>query len=174
MDNQEPSKLAQENAQARAANLSYGKWKAMQPRQEENPEELPEGWLRCEHCGKPFKKRYGKRFCDIDCRTKAYAPKEKVWRAEYEKRHREKKAVAKEQPKELSDLDRQVIIALANSNMNRASAGRKLNFDRKTIDYHESIIKKITGLDPANFFDLHKLVKLAEWQTIKMAKKKEG
>lgn len=160
MDNQEPSKLSHEAAQAKAANMSYGQWKAIQQRQEVKPEELSEGWTRCEHCGKPFKKFKQKRFCDLTCREQAYAPKAKVMKAEYDRRHKRKKEVAKEQPKELSDLDRQVIIALASSNMNRSSAGRKLNFVRKTIEYHESRVKQITGLDPSNFFDLHKLVQM--------------
>ena len=71
--NNKPDQLAQEVAQALAASMSYGKWKALQPRAEESTQVIPDGWKACEHCGKPFKAKYGgKRFCDAECREKAY------------------------------------------------------------------------------------------------------
>ena len=82
----EPDKLAQEATQAKASGLSYGQWKALQPRQESKTEELPEGWKRCEHCGKAFKRFRQKRFCDLDCRAQAYEARAKVMRADYNRR----------------------------------------------------------------------------------------
>lgn len=71
--NNAPDKLAQEVAQALAAGMSYGKWKALQPRAEENAQAIPDGWKACAHCGKPFKfAQGGKRFCCIECREEAY------------------------------------------------------------------------------------------------------
>ena len=78
--------LAREAMLARQAGMTYGQWKAMQPKQTEVKKEIPEGWIECEYCGQPFKKSYGKRFCDIYCRTKAYEPKSKVMQADYRKR----------------------------------------------------------------------------------------
>lgn len=71
--NNEPDKLAREVSQAIAAGMSYGKWKAMQPRVEKKEQDIPDGWKACEHCGKPFKAKYGgKRFCGAECREEAY------------------------------------------------------------------------------------------------------
>jgi hypothetical protein len=74
MARKKPDTLAQEVAMALAAGMSYGKWKALQAIVTVQ-KELPEGWKICPQCGKPLKSSCGKRFCDIDCRTKAYAPK---------------------------------------------------------------------------------------------------
>ena len=64
-------RLARNAMLARQAGMSYGKWKALQPR---IPVEkmAPENWIECEWCGKPFRPRGGKRFCDLDCRDRAY------------------------------------------------------------------------------------------------------
>ena len=68
---------------AKAAGMSYGQWKALQPPQEPKEKELPEGWVKCEYCGKPFKKQHGKRFCDIVCRQENYESRAKVMREDY-------------------------------------------------------------------------------------------
>lgn len=83
-------RLAMNAMLARQAGMSYGKWKAMQKpiKVEEKP--IPEGWQKCEHCGKPFKKKQGKRFCDIYCRQKAYEPREKEIKLEYRRKYRER------------------------------------------------------------------------------------
>ena len=66
-------KLAKDARKAKQAGLSYGQWKAMQPRVTVKKQEIPDGWQACECCGKPFKpKGGGQRFCDIDCREKSY------------------------------------------------------------------------------------------------------
>lgn len=63
--------------------VRYGAWKATQPKQESQEQELPDGWKLCEYCGKPFKKHKGMRYCDIECRTRAYEARAKVISAEY-------------------------------------------------------------------------------------------
>ena len=62
----------------------YGRWKATQaPVAFEK--KIPEGWIQCPQCGKWFEPKNGKRFCDIDCRTKSYSEKH----AEYQRKYRE-------------------------------------------------------------------------------------
>ena len=65
-------RLAKNAMLAKQAGMSYGKWKAMQPRVEVDAPAIPDGWRPCEYCGKAFKGKNGKRFCDIECRTIAY------------------------------------------------------------------------------------------------------
>ena len=73
---------------AKKAGMPYGQWKATQPIVVADEYEIPEGWRKCEYCGKPFKKWSAKRFCDLDCRTKNYEAKAKVMRAEYNRKRR--------------------------------------------------------------------------------------
>ena len=83
-----PDRLEQDVQKAIAANMSYGKWKAMQePVKYEK--EIPEGWKVCPWCGKPFKPSSGhQKFCEIYCREQAYAKKASDIRGEYIKRWR--------------------------------------------------------------------------------------
>ena len=85
----EMNNLARDAMLAKQAGLSYGQWKAMQPPQEENPEEVPDGWLVCEYCGKQFKPKTKrpKRFCEVECQKQAYKKKY----AEYMRNYRERK-----------------------------------------------------------------------------------
>lgn len=53
---------------------------------------------------------------------------------------------------------RNIILALADSAMNPTAAARKLFYNHTTVRYHIGIIKRITGLDPMNFYDLCELV----------------
>lgn len=62
--------------------VHYGKWKAMQSTVSIN-KQLPEGWKACEYCGKPFKTKCGKRFCDMECRNKSYAERDKAIKHNY-------------------------------------------------------------------------------------------
>lgn len=55
-------------------------------------------------------------------------------------------------------IDKQIILKLADNRMNVCEVGRVLFLHRNTVSYHISKIKKLTGLDPLNFYDLHKLV----------------
>lgn len=54
------------------------------------------------------------------------------------------------------------IIALADNNMKPTEAAYSLRVHRNTILYRIEMIKRATGLDPLNFYDLHKLVKMVE------------
>lgn len=86
-------RLARNAMLARQANMSYGKWKALQPVVELEPEPvIPDGWKRCEACGKPFKpKGGGQRFCEYVCRERYYWRKKNKKRAEYMRLYREQK-----------------------------------------------------------------------------------
>ena len=70
----EMDRLARNAMLARQANMSYGKWKAMQPIVEVDKKAIPEGWRVCEHCGKPFKPRtkQKQRYCEFVCQQRAY------------------------------------------------------------------------------------------------------
>lgn len=59
-------------------------------------------------------------------------------------------------------VDSDIIIALADNNMNVSDTARALFMHRNTVVYHIAKIKKMTGLDPANFYDLHKLVDMVK------------
>ncbi len=86
-------RLARNAMLARQANMSYGKWKALQPVVvPEKKTEVPEGWQACEECGKHFKPGKGKRFCEEACRLKAYQRKITKKRAEYMRLYRDRKA----------------------------------------------------------------------------------
>jgi hypothetical protein len=65
-------RLAKNAMLAKQSGMSYGKWKAMQPRVDVEKPAIPDGWIACEHCGKAFKSKNGKRFCDETCRSVAY------------------------------------------------------------------------------------------------------
>ena len=58
----------------------------------------------------------------------------------------------------MTKLDIQAVLALADNNMNVAKTGKELFFHRNTIVYHLDKVKRNTGLDPLNFYDLMKLV----------------
>lgn len=62
---------------------------------------------------------------------------------------------------ELTEVDFQIILALADNNMNETETARVLFMHRNTVVYHIQKIKKLTGLDAANFYDLVKLVEMA-------------
>ena len=76
MKKKEPDKLGQEVRQAIAAGMSYGQWKALQPRVEKPT--IPEDWKPCEYCGEFYKPKRGKRFCCTECRVAAYSEKMKA------------------------------------------------------------------------------------------------
>ena len=85
-------KLAREAAQALACNMSYGKWKAMQPVVKVEKKQIPEGWKECPVCGKVFKpSKYSQKYCEPYCRNQAYAPRENEIKRAYMKKFRERK-----------------------------------------------------------------------------------
>ena len=71
----EMDNLAKDAAAAKAAGMSYGKWKAMQynPVVIKKKEEIPEGWKVCPHCKKPFKPNHGNKqiYCEVTCQREA-------------------------------------------------------------------------------------------------------
>ena len=64
--------------------------------------------------------------------------------------------------KELDERDFQIIFTLAKNNMRATETAYELDIHRGTVLYRMEKIKNLTGLDPANFYDLHELVKMAE------------
>lgn len=94
---QEPDKLEQEVSQAIAAGMTYGRWKALQPPAQTESKPIPDGWLVCEYCGKPFKPRIktAQRFCEVGCQKRAYSEKHKKKNAAYVAQHRAKKGRSK-------------------------------------------------------------------------------
>lgn len=76
----EPDKLAKDMIECKKAGFGchYGKWKALQPK-EQYIKELPDGWLICAYCGKPFKpssKRLQK-YCEAMCQLGAQRDRSK-------------------------------------------------------------------------------------------------
>ena len=73
----EPDKLAQEVSQAIAAGMSYGKWKAMQPRAEIpiKPPVTAFKELTCAFCGSKFVDGCNRRlkYCGDRCKARAAA-----------------------------------------------------------------------------------------------------
>lgn len=62
----------------------------------------------------------------------------------------------------LSEMQFQIILALADNGMNVSEASRKLFTHRNNVAYHIGRIAKITGKDPLNFYDLYDLVLFAK------------
>lgn len=58
--------------------------------------------------------------------------------------------------------DWSIVLTLADNRMQVATTARKLCYHKNTVTYHINKIKKLTGLDPLNFYDLIKLVKQAK------------
>lgn len=71
---------------------------------------------------------------------------------------------------ELTDIDFQIILALADNNMNESETARSLFMHRNNIVYHIGKVKKLTGLDPTNFYDLGELVKMARNRRMEVGK----
>lgn len=84
-------RLARNAMLARQAGMTYGKWKALQPVVKVEEPEIPEGCKKCEECGTLFKARNGKRFCNDECRNKAYWRVKNKKRAEYMRQYRAEK-----------------------------------------------------------------------------------
>ena len=57
---------------------------------------------------------------------------------------------------------RAVVQAYADSGMNVCAAARALGLSGDTVRYHLAAIKKKTGLDPRNFWDLARLLGLRQ------------
>lgn len=60
----------------------------------------------------------------------------------------------------ITRVDVDILFAYANGNLSVSEAARTARYDRKTISYHLDRVHMATGLDPRNFWDLSKLMKL--------------
>lgn len=56
-------------------------------------------------------------------------------------------------------VEKEIIKAMADCNMNIAEVSKKLMYHRNSIVYHIETIKENTGLDARVFYDLVKLLK---------------
>ena len=65
----------------------------------------------------------------------------------------------------LDGRDFRIILSLAKNNMKATEVSYELDIHRGTVLYRIEKIKSITGLDPANFYDLHELVKMVKEKT---------
>lgn len=65
----------------------------------------------------------------------------------------------------LNGMDYRIIRSYANNNMKIYLTAQELHYTDGTINYHLKKVKRLTGLDPWNFWDLHKLCDLLkEWR----------
>lgn len=62
----------------------------------------------------------------------------------------------------MNELDLTIILCLAAHKMNASEVGRVMFMHRNGVVYHINKIKRITGLNPADFYDLCKLVQMAK------------
>lgn len=62
----------------------------------------------------------------------------------------------------MTKQESKIIIALANCQLSALQAAALLNYHRNTIYYHVKKIRKSTGLDPYDFFDMQKLYPMAK------------
>ena len=64
----------------------------------------------------------------------------------------------------MTQVDMDIIKALADNNMNVAEVGKQMFMHRNTVLYHSDKIKEETGLDPRVFYDLIKLLEIVKWE----------
>ena len=60
----------------------------------------------------------------------------------------------------LKDKDKAIILAMADNGMKWKVAAREIDLHPNTVNYRLGRIYDKTGLDPRNFYDLHKLVEM--------------
>ena len=88
----EPDKLAQDVSKAIAAGMSYGNWKAMQYKPVKVGKKIPDGWLVCQYCGKPFKPKTRRLqlYCEAGCQVEAQKERDRAKGSQYKKEWRAK------------------------------------------------------------------------------------
>lgn len=91
-------KLTIETMLAKKANMSYGKWKALQkPVPIPKKEVKDDGMKECAWCGKKFKPTSSKqRFCGVYCQQTAYNTNHRKRLYEIKKENMKRKALAGE------------------------------------------------------------------------------
>jgi carbohydrate diacid regulator len=67
----------------------------------------------------------------------------------------------------LTETDIKLLIEFANNNMNVSQTSKHEYLHRNTIVYHLKKVKRMTGLNPFNFYELIQLMELAGVITIK-------
>ena len=60
----------------------------------------------------------------------------------------------------LSPIDQAIIIALAENGLSVSKVARQLHYHRNNIDYHIRRIQEITSLNPKDFYDMIKLLRM--------------
>ena len=58
----------------------------------------------------------------------------------------------------MTNHEKEIIKTLADCDMNVLKTARVMHYHRSTIAYHLRSIKKKTGMDPLNFYDLVRLL----------------
>jgi hypothetical protein len=85
-------RLARNAMLAKQANMSYGKWKAMQPIVPIEKKNLPDGRKECPVCGRHFKpQKKQQKYCEPGCRNSAYKPKGREIKIRYMKEYRKRR-----------------------------------------------------------------------------------
>lgn len=100
----EMDNLAKDAARALAADMSYGRWKALHPHTKDLVIEpkIPQEWRICKHCGKEFKPRNSRKqvYCEAGCQVAAqqerYRLKDRERSREYKRRKREERKLINE------------------------------------------------------------------------------
>ena len=89
----EMDKLAKDAASAKAAGMSYGRWKAMQEPGEPLKRKVYGNPCVCAWCGKTFyyKSGHKKKYCDSICQRAASDQRNREWYAQYLREWRAKK-----------------------------------------------------------------------------------
>ena len=87
-----PDKLSQDAAAAKAANMSYGQWMAMQNTPVIVENKIPDGWIVCKNCGKPFKPNLKsvQKYCDVGCQRQSHYEHNRERKREYMREYRAK------------------------------------------------------------------------------------
>lgn len=60
----------------------------------------------------------------------------------------------------LTEIDRAMVLALAECNMNATEVARINHYHRNTVVFHMNRVQRETGLDPRRFYDLVSLVEM--------------
>lgn len=60
----------------------------------------------------------------------------------------------------MTRVDAEVVLALADNNMNVSVTAKALYMHRNNVIYHLRKVKSETGLDPMKFYDLYELIQM--------------
>lgn len=83
-------RLAMNAMLAMKAGMSYGKWKALQPAVVPERKELPDGVKICPYCGKEFRGRKNKKYCNPECTAQYNNLRRRVTNKEYMRQYRKR------------------------------------------------------------------------------------